>query len=113
MADEMTEPGPEPGPLFPQNQKTFSVLEMEHHRPTSFSHVYSNNASFGITFFDLSITFGEVLVDGPNAMHVEDRVTVTMSVEHAKALANALEDVLTNYEKGHGPIRKAQALDEI
>ena len=94
-------------------QRKFNVLEMEHQRATNFSQVYANNASFGITFFDFSITFGQILAPDPNSMLVEDRATITMSLEHAKALMNALQETLVTYEKTHGPIRKAPTPDKV
>ncbi len=91
-------------------QKTFNVVELDHKRAENYPHVYSNSASFGITFFDLSIHFGQIRSGGPNSMYVEDLATITMSLEHAKALQNALQETLVNYEKSHGPIRDAPTM---
>lgn len=100
-------------PKAPVKQKTFSVTEMEHRRGGSFSHIYCNTASFSITFFDFSITFGEITSDNPDEMHIEDRARVTMSLEHAQALLVALQHQLTSYEKKYGATRKVPPVEEI
>ena len=94
-------------------QKAFNVGELEHRPAPNFLQVYANSASFGVNFFELSILFGQITTASPSKMNVEERVTVTMSLEHAKALANALQEALTNYEKSHASIRKAPTMDKV
>jgi hypothetical protein len=92
-------------------QKIFNVAELEHYRIPEFVSVYSNSAGFGINFFDLSIVFGQIVSPNIESMLIEDRVAVTMSIEHARALMIALQDTLAAYEKTHGQIRKAAPVE--
>lgn len=87
-------------------QKTFNVAELEHYRVPDFTQVYANSAGFGINFFDLSIVFGQIVSPSNDSMLIEDKIVVTMSIEHARALMLALQDTLATYEKTHGQIRK-------
>jgi hypothetical protein len=92
-------------------QKTFNVAELEHYRVPDFISFYANNAGFGINFFDLSIVFGQIVSPTNESMLIEDRLAVTMSIEHAKALMMALQDMLATYEKTHGQIRKPSPIE--
>jgi hypothetical protein len=67
--------------------------------------VYANNVALGISAFDISLVFGEIMgsEDG-KTVNVEQRVRVTMSPQHAKALVMVLAENLHNYEKNIGPI---------
>jgi hypothetical protein len=94
-------------------QKTFDVSSMEHKPAHGFQQVYSNNATFSINFFDLSIMFGRITSPNQSTMFLEDQVTVTMSLEHAAALQKTLADVIANYEKTHGPLRTVPPLNKI
>lgn len=91
----------------------FNVVEMEHKRSQNFAFAYTNNSAFSLNFYDLQITFGQIVATGPKAMHIEDLVSVSMSLEHAKALANALNDVVGQYEKMHGSVRTAPTLEKV
>jgi hypothetical protein len=90
---------------LPQELKIFNAAELEHKQSPNFSRIYTNSAGFGVNFFDLTIMFGEMVQD-PGGMHIEDRVAVTMSLEHANALAQALRQAIDLYETSHAPIRK-------
>jgi hypothetical protein len=99
--------------LAGKDAQQFNVAEMEHKRSQNFSFVYANNAAFSLNFYDLQITFGQIVATGPKAMHIEDLVSVSMSIEHAKALAKALNDVVGQYEKLHGSVRVAPTLEKV
>ena len=94
-------------------QKTFNVSEMQHRSAENMVRIYANSASFGITFFDVSITFGQIVALDPGSMHIENRATVTMSLEHTMALADSLQRIISDYEKAQGPIRKTPPKDKI
>ncbi len=85
----------------------FNVSDLKHHRGADFKQVYTNSATMGLSFFDVSITFGEIVPAGDvnTAPQIEDRVSVTMSWEHLKALGDAISGVLGNYEQSQGAIR--------
>ncbi|HEV2200996.1 MAG TPA: DUF3467 domain-containing protein [Bryobacteraceae bacterium] len=92
---------------LPQEAKVFNAKDLEHRHSPNFLRIYANNAGFGINFFDLTIVFGEMVADADGkGMYTEDRVAVTMSLEHAQALMQALRQALDIYEKTHAPIRK-------
>jgi len=91
----------------------FNVAEMEHKQGPDFSYIYANSASFSLNFFDIQITFGQILSPDPKSMYIEDRVAVTMTMEHARALEKALHDGIDQYEKIHGPVRPAPPTDKI
>jgi len=89
--------------------KLFNVKDLEHKSSPDFMRVYANSANFGLNFYDLTIVFGEMVSDADaNGMHIENRVAVTMSLEHARALSDALQKTLEIYESSHhAKIRKA------
>jgi hypothetical protein len=93
--------------------KQFNVAEMAHRHAPSFSYIYANSASFSLNFFDIQIIFGQILSPDPTSMYVEDRVSITMTMEHARALEKALHDALEQYEKRSGPVRAAPPPDQI
>jgi hypothetical protein len=78
---------------------------LPHKRDSSFASVYCNSAGFSMTFYDLTMVFGQILTTGPEGPHIQDRAEVTMSLEHAKALLEALAKPLQDYEAKYGPIR--------
>lgn len=77
------------------------------HAP-DFKTIYTNNAAFGTTVFDLSITFGEISdVDqsGPEPVAVVTQYArVVMSPIHAKILAYVFQKQVEAYEKRFGSI---------
>lgn len=80
------------------------ALDQAKHRPSQDYHrVYSNNATFSLSFFDVSMTFGEIAFDAfGEPPYVLDGATVSMSWEHAKALHAALGSMIANYEASQG-----------
>ena len=90
--------------------KAFNVADIAVRHAEGFRRVYANNSAFTVTFFDMCITFGEITAEGTSAS-VEQRVAVTMSIEHAKAMALGILGQLADYEKGNGPIRKTPPLN--
>lgn len=91
-------------------QKTQAVrtADLPHRKSEGFAAVYTNTAGLGANFYDVQLIFGRVLqaykTDEPGP-YIEDVVSVSMSWEHAKALAASLVKALEDYEKDNGPIR--------
>jgi hypothetical protein len=81
-------------------QKSFEFKDLEHRQAENFQLVYCNNASLSASFFDASITFSEVVGGLNKPPIVEDRVTMTMSWEHLKALGAAIQTAVNEYETG-------------
>jgi hypothetical protein len=78
----------------------FPLASIKHERSEDYKVVYSNAAFMNVSFFDASITFGEVMPTVPDTSpHIADRVTITMSWEHLKALHNAIGSLMENFEK--------------
>jgi len=50
------------------------------------------------------LVFGEIMGAEGDGVNVEQRVRVTMSPQHAKAMVMVLAQTLNNYEKSIGPI---------
>jgi hypothetical protein len=67
--------------------------------------VYANFTNVESNFNDIRIVFGEVLEASTEKVVGEDKVTIIMSPEHAKSVAQALETVISQYEKLFGAIR--------
>lgn len=94
----------------PQKPQAFPIANLPHTKSPQFVSVYTNTVAVSVTFWDILMIFGHVLLsheDVAKEPHIEDSVGLTMSWEHAKALANALTTAVENYEKEHGPIRAA------
>jgi hypothetical protein len=83
----------------------FDLTKLPHVRSADFVSTYTNAAHILIGFYDLGIVFSQVspLPDGSPVF--QEKVSVTMSLEHAKALTEALRATIENYEKENGPIR--------
>jgi hypothetical protein len=72
-------------------------------RSEKFVRVYSNNAAVIGTPFDFVLTFGEVIRLSEET-YIEQTASVTMSPQHAKALAVVLLNNIKEYEKNMGTI---------
>jgi hypothetical protein len=80
-----------------------NIEQMPHRSAPEYRRVYANNATMAMTFWDFTMTFGETVFDNfGDAPHIEDRVSVSMSWEHTKALYQALEKVIEGYEATQG-----------
>jgi len=65
--------------------------------------VYANIANFGTTFWDLTLTFGQMVKRGEQE-EFESRVSVTLPWMQAKALSIYLQLNIFAYEKQYGKI---------
>ncbi len=66
---------------------------------------YVNNAQISVSPWDFTIAFGQIAEVKDAKLIVQQRATVVMSPEHAKALANVLNNNIASYEKAFGEIR--------
>ncbi len=74
---------------------------------------YSNRVAINISSFDVMINFMKVTpdVDGNGKIIGElndDHVQIIMSLQHAKALSDILNQQLSKYEKDFGPINTSK-----
>jgi Protein of unknown function (DUF3467) len=67
--------------------------------------VYTNSARVSSSFFDFRIIFSESRQTGPSEVTTTAHVAVIMSPEHAKALADALNTTIEQYEAQFGKLR--------
>lgn len=93
----------------PEEIPRFNVADLPRKKAATFLRIYANNAGVAASFFDIDLVFGQLIAaqdeSGKPMPHIEDLVTVSMSWEHAKALAKALDRTIAAYEKDQGPVR--------
>jgi hypothetical protein len=72
-----------------------------------FLNTWANSANVTISFFDIKITFGVVenVDESRSEIHIQDAASISMSPEHAKAVAELLSSHLDLYEKTYGALR--------
>jgi uncharacterized protein DUF3467 len=77
----------------------------------TFVSVYSNNLQMEVSPWDFKLIFGEIEKGEADPtgqrlvkLHVEDKVRVSMSPQHAKAVLKVLQENVALYEKQIGPI---------
>ncbi len=91
-----------------QQRQGYRVDELEVIRSEDFHFAHANRARVSENFFDVSLIFSAILprveISG-TPPYVEERVGVTMSWEHLKALRDVLTERIENYEADMGPIR--------
>jgi hypothetical protein len=94
----------------PDQEKKHLLKDLQHHKAQDFYSIYTNTAGFGVGFYDFQIIFGRIVSghskDENVEPYIEDIAGVTMSWEHAKALATSLSKVIDSYELDHGKIRQ-------
>ena len=67
--------------------------------------LYSNSTSFVATPFDLRLLFGQIRpVNSTGTLINEQRMSIVMSWEHAKALLDALKKSVEDHENDFGPL---------
>jgi hypothetical protein len=96
-----------------EDEKPFvQVLEELKDRPIVFTTVenfrsyYANSAQFTISFYDIGIVFGQIKEATKERLLIENRVSITVSPEHARALLKALKENIEKYESAYGPIKE-------
>jgi hypothetical protein len=89
--------------------ETPQIQQLKYERSESFKKVYANSALLDITPWDLTFTFGEMQrADGEPPSHIENKIAITMSLQHGKALLGILKNKLEEYEKHVGEIKLPQ-----
>jgi hypothetical protein len=83
-----------------------NIRSVENLRSSQFLSVYANNVEVAVNFFDVSMTFGQMVgpsEDGQKLM-VDQSVRVTMSPTQTKILIAALLEQMVQYEKRFGDV---------
>jgi CMP-2-keto-3-deoxyoctulosonic acid synthetase len=88
------------------NQLQDQIQSRPHERRQSPDHVglYANSAQVTGSYFDIQVSFGEILEATEQALITEDRVTIKMSPQLAKRLLRILADNIRKYEEKFGEI---------
>lgn len=92
---------------MPDPIKPVQPTELETFKSEKFSKIYANAANLEMTPWDFSLIFGELKKTGDKVV-IEQSVAVTMSPQHAKALAGVLVTHVKEYEKQVGEIKLPQ-----
>lgn len=95
---------------MPDNAKP-TPLELPTIRTDNFVRAYANAANLEVTPWDFKLVFGELKKISDGKTVIEQSVEVTMSPQHAKALAGILSANVREYEKSVGEIKLPQAPD--
>lgn len=75
-------------------------------RVPAFVSTYSNNAQLRTSNWDVSCVFGEIVgEESAGAPIIEQRVSVVMSPQHAKAFLRLLQENIRKYEEAFGEIK--------
>jgi hypothetical protein len=74
-------------------------------RSEEFVEVYANYVSCATSPWDLTIMFGRSVADNPDNPRLEQRASVSLSPQTAKAMAHMLLRNLQSYEQQYGEIR--------
>jgi hypothetical protein len=74
-------------------------------KASNFTTVYANSVYSVTSPWDFSLIFGQTIIDDPHDLHVEQRVSLTLSLHTAKALAEILIRNLREYEEKYGELR--------
>jgi hypothetical protein len=78
---------------------------IEPKRSPHYRSLYANNTSVGVSTFDFSLVFGEIVGATEGKLQVEEHTKIIMSPLHAKVLAQVFMDNVAAYEKQFGEIK--------
>jgi Protein of unknown function (DUF3467) len=102
---EMPEEQREAGSKIQERTFTRDITQIPIMQAPDFKSVYANNVNFVTTPWDFALLFGQTRPENPENIHLELRVTVTLSPQMAKAVALTLMQNVHNYEQQFGEIR--------
>ncbi|MGD9562557.1 MAG: DUF3467 domain-containing protein [Pyrinomonadaceae bacterium] len=89
-----------------------SYDEQDNRPGDNFIKIYANNVGLGVSNWDMSLTFGEIVGTNDKGQPiVEQKVKVNMSKEFVKALTNLLHANMLAYEKKFGEIKMINVED--
>jgi len=86
-------------------RKESQELKVNRKRSTAFASTYANSAQISVSYFDFKLTFGTIESVDEKEVVIEEIVSVSMSPEHAGALAKILSHNIELYEKNFGSLR--------
>lgn len=100
-------------PIKPAPQRQLiKIDDLPRRHPANYLETYANNVGTSSNFYDVRFIFGQITANPKDEMHIEDRVGVTMSWEHARQFRDLLNRLLEAYEKENGEVRTRVAEEE-
>jgi len=90
---------------IPEESPTKEIRSFAFRRGADFHVIYANSVRFATAPWDFSLVFGQTIVDRIDDAYIEDKVTITLSPQTAKAVADILNRNLADYERQFGEIR--------
>jgi hypothetical protein len=86
---------------------TREVTDLPVVRSEAFVEVYANYVSFAASAWDMTIMFGRTVADDPRNPRIEQRASISLSPQTAKAMAHIVLQNLQRYEAQYGEIQIA------
>lgn len=80
------------------------ITEKPVRRSQGYRSFSSNTATLITADFDVRLVFGDICPDETGQLVNEQMASVMLSWEHAKALANVLEENIREHEENFGPL---------
>src|SRR5438105_400210 len=81
-----------------------NVNEIEAQKSPNFIRVYANMVRISTTPWDMSFMFAQPIIDNPNAIYIEQRAYVNMTLKAAKEFLQLLDRTIKQHEQEHGDI---------
>lgn len=72
---------------------------------SEYREAYANSVQVRVSLWDFFLTFGTLTQTGPDAVNIQNFQGIYLSPQQAKALANVLQQNLSQYESTFGEIR--------
>lgn len=92
--------------------KTYLVADLKHRRAEDLKSVHANSANFAANFYDVALIFGQIVPQYEDEPIIEDKVSITMSWEHLKALGDGIQQIIANYERDHHTTVRSKPLKD-
>lgn len=73
-------------------------------RANNYISIYSNNAQLQMSAFDMRMIFGESS-SAENGQQIEQKISIVMSLHHAKVFAQMLSENIKLYEETVGELK--------
>jgi hypothetical protein len=74
-------------------------------RAEQFVEIYANYVSLSTAPWDVTVMFGRAVTDNPHNPYIEQRVSIALSPQTAKAFVHLLQQNIHIYEQQYGEIR--------
>jgi len=92
--------------------KTQEITSLPQVRGENYLSIYSNSVNLILSPWDIRMIFGELRDNGNQQMVIENRASIVMSPQHAKAFLVVLTNHMKSYEAQHGTISVKLKIDE-